>query len=63
MKQIKWVKNTMPKTDDANLSVMALEEVEKARAFHKTIPGYENTSCTSDSHGRPPWPERCLCKR
>lgn len=29
MKQIKWVKNTMPKTDDANLPVMALEEVEK----------------------------------
>ena len=43
MKQIKWVKNTMPKTDDANLPVMALEEVEKARAFHKTIPGYERT--------------------
>ncbi|MDR1018682.1 MAG: diaminopropionate ammonia-lyase [Lachnospiraceae bacterium] len=43
MKEIKWVKNTMPKTDDKNLSVMALEEVEKARNFHKTIPGYAPT--------------------
>ena len=50
MKQIKWVKNTMPKTDDANLSVMALEEVEKARAFHKTIPGYERTPLAHLTH-------------
>ena len=50
MKQIKWVKNTMPKTDDANLPVMALEEVEKARAFHKTIPGYERTPLAHLTH-------------
>lgn len=43
MKRIKWVKNTMPKTEDVHLSIMSLEEVEKARAFHRTIPGYERT--------------------
>ncbi len=43
MKEIKWTKNTMPKTADQNLSVMALSEVEKARAFHRTIPGYAPT--------------------
>lgn len=43
MKEIKWVQNTMPKTNDANLKVMDLSEVEKARAFHQTIPGYERT--------------------
>lgn len=43
MKPIKWVRNTMPKTEDANLGIMSMEEVEKARAFHKTIPGYQPT--------------------
>ncbi len=43
MKPIKWKENTLPKTDDKNLSVMALEEVQKARTFHKTIPGYDRT--------------------
>ena len=43
MKEIKWTKNTMPKTADQNLPVMALSEVEKARAFHRTIPGYAPT--------------------
>lgn len=43
MKEIKWVRNTMPKTDDANLKVMDLSEVKKARDFHQTIPGYERT--------------------
>lgn len=43
MKEIKWVKNSMPKTNDANLKVMDLSEVKKAREFHQTIPGYERT--------------------
>lgn len=47
MKDIKWVKNNMPKTADANLSVMALDEVEKAAAFHQTIPGYARTPLVS----------------
>lgn len=50
MKEIKWIKNTMPKTDDANLPVMALTEVEKARAFHKTIPGYDPTPLAHLTH-------------
>ena len=50
MKPIKWVKNTMPKTEDKNLSVMALEEVEKARAFHRTIPGYARTPLADLKH-------------
>ncbi|MBP1744219.1 MAG: diaminopropionate ammonia-lyase [Firmicutes bacterium] len=43
MGRVKWVKNNMPKTDDENLKVMDLSEVNKARAFHKTMPGYEPT--------------------
>lgn len=43
MKEIKWVKNSMPKTDDKSLKVMDLSEVSKARNFHQTIPGYAKT--------------------
>lgn len=43
MSHVKWVENNMPHTDDKNLKVMDLSEVNKARAFHKTIPGYEPT--------------------
>ncbi|MGM9974789.1 MAG: diaminopropionate ammonia-lyase [Clostridiaceae bacterium] len=43
MKNIKWTLNSMPKTTDESLKVMALEEVKKARGFHETIPGYEKT--------------------
>lgn len=43
MEEIKWIQNTMPKTEDSNLKVMDLSEVKKARDFHMTIPGYERT--------------------
>jgi diaminopropionate ammonia-lyase len=43
MDAIKWIQNSMPRTDDANLKVMDLSEVKKARDFHQTIPGYERT--------------------
>lgn len=43
MNEIKWVKNTMPKTDDANLPVMAIDEVKKARTFHESFPQYTKT--------------------
>ena len=43
MEEIKWIQNTMPKTEDSNLKVMDLSEVKKARNFHQTIPGYERT--------------------
>lgn len=40
---IKWAANQMPKTEDKNLPIMSLEEVKKARAFHKSIPQYQKT--------------------
>ena len=38
METIKWAVNHMPKTADANLKVMALDEIAKARAFHEKLP-------------------------
>lgn len=43
MKPIEWVVNTMPKTEDQNLPVMALEEIRKARTFHESFPQYSKT--------------------
>ncbi len=43
MNNIKWVGNKMPKTEDNNLKIMALSEVEKARNFHKSFPQYCET--------------------
>ena len=43
MNPIEWVVNTMPKTDDKNLSVMALDEIRKARTFHESFPQYSRT--------------------
>ncbi len=33
----------MPKTEDSQIKVMALEEVKKARAFHESFPQYTKT--------------------
>ena len=46
METIKWTVNHMPKTEDANLPVMALSEVEKARTFHESFPQYSAVSYT-----------------
>ncbi|TCS80220.1 diaminopropionate ammonia-lyase [Muricomes intestini] len=43
METIKWAVNHMPKTEDSQLKVMALDEVEKARAFHESFPQYSIT--------------------
>ena len=43
MNAIKWVKNTMPKTEDKELEVMALPNVEAARKFHASFPQYSIT--------------------
>lgn len=43
MQTIKWVANTMPKSSDEQLSVMGLEEIKKARNFHKSFPMYTET--------------------
>lgn len=50
MKEIKWVQNNMPQTEDAKLPIMALSEVAKASAFHKTIPGYAPTPLAQLTH-------------
>ncbi|MGL4736655.1 MAG: diaminopropionate ammonia-lyase [Cellulosilyticaceae bacterium] len=43
MKAIQWVKNEMPKTSDAHLQIMSIDEIAKARAFHQSFPMYEQT--------------------
>lgn len=50
MKPIKWVKNEMPKTEDCFLEVMSLENVAKARAFHKSFPQYSKTPLAKLDH-------------
>ena len=43
MEQIKWAANRMPKSEDKKLSIMALENVGKARNFHQSFPQYSVT--------------------
>ncbi len=43
MKPIQWAKNEMPKTEDSQLKVMALDEIKKARTFHESFPQYSTT--------------------
>lgn len=43
MKAIEWAVNHMPKTDDRNLPVMAISEIQKARTFHESFPQYSET--------------------
>lgn len=47
---ILWVENKMPHTEDSQLSVMALEEVKKARAFHESFPQYTKTPLANLTH-------------
>ena len=39
----KWKMNTMPKSDDKNLPIMDVKEVEKAKTFHRSFPQYTET--------------------
>ena len=43
MEPIKWTINEMPKTDDKYLSLMSIESLGKALAFHKSFPQYSIT--------------------
>lgn len=44
MNVIKWVNNTMPATDASKeMEIMSLENVGKARTFHKSFPQYDET--------------------
>lgn len=47
---IRWVPNRLPKTGDEYLQVMSLQNVEKARAFHKSFPQYSPTPLAPLSH-------------
>ncbi|MDP4108384.1 MAG: diaminopropionate ammonia-lyase [Bacillota bacterium] len=47
---IKWVENKMPKTEDKELQVMKLDEIEKARAFHRSFPEYSETPLAKLDH-------------
>ena len=44
--QLKWTLNTMPKTDDLQVSNMSEEEMAKAHAFHQSFPQYSVTPLT-----------------
>lgn len=50
MDSIKWAVNQMPKTDDSQLPVMALTEIQKARAFHESFPQYTQTPLAKLDH-------------
>src|SRR5699024_11702064 len=50
MDTIKWAVNKMPKTADANLKVMGLDEIRKARAFHESFPQYSVTPLAKLDH-------------
>ena len=43
MEKILWSENKLPKTDNKQLAVMALDEINKAHAFHKSFPQYAPT--------------------
>ena len=43
MKDIQWVVNKMPASEDKELSVMSLDCVSKARKFHESFPQYSKT--------------------
>ena len=45
-KDMKWAMNHLPKSDDKNLPIMSLREIEKARAFHQSFPQYSETPLT-----------------
>ena len=43
MYKILWARNEMPKAEDKELAIMAPEESERARTFHKSFPQYSET--------------------
>ena len=40
---IQWTPNQMPRSDDRQLSIMSIENVAKARSFHRSFPQYSIT--------------------
>ncbi len=50
MEPMHWVANNMPKTDDTQLCVMDIAEIEKARTFHQSFPQYTKTPLVRLEH-------------
>lgn len=50
MKSIEWAINKLPGSNDANLPVMAISEVEKAKKFHESFPQYSKTPLVNLTH-------------
>lgn len=50
MSKMNWAVNHMPATKDEQLTVMALTEIEKARAFHQSFPQYSVTPLAKLEH-------------
>ena len=48
MEKIKWVLNQMPKNEDKNLAVMALDNVNQARKFPAV---YHHPACEAGRYG------------
>lgn len=48
--ELKYCINHMPKSDDRNLPIMAIDEVKKARAFHESFPQYSETPLAELAH-------------
>ena len=43
MEKIKWVMNEMPKGEGTEQELMSVDEVAKARDFHRSFPQYSDT--------------------
>jgi len=43
MEAIRWTMNQMPACDDSWSALMALDQVEKVRTFHRSFPQYSPT--------------------
>ena len=48
--EMRWTMNHMPASEDRYLSLMAAEQVDKARAFHSTFPQYQQTPLVNLPH-------------
>ena len=47
MQSIQWIQNRMPKSEDRQLSIMSLNNVERAYRFHQSFPQYNVTPLAS----------------
>ncbi|MDD3797176.1 MAG: diaminopropionate ammonia-lyase [Lachnospiraceae bacterium] len=50
MKEIRWIKNNMPKTECPELDIMSEANVAKARSFHESFPEYSKTPLAKLNH-------------